>query len=114
MNFNFYSSGGYNGFLNYQISQQLPPLGDFSGLPWELQVEIIRNSIGSNIPQSLAQMELISFDWRNYVLGTLWPRFVQSQFPAGSRAQATQALTYFNKPVTAKNIYRFITFVQSM
>jgi hypothetical protein len=108
MHFNCYCPDGYHGYLN-NGTPTLPPLGQFSKLPWELQLEIIKQAIGPDLPQSFAQMELISSQWRDFVLSVLWPAFVQSQFPKDKIAEANQTLITFGKQPSWKNIYRLLT-----
>jgi hypothetical protein len=108
MKFNCYCPRGYRGYLN-NGKPTLPPLDLFSNLPWELQQEIIKQSIGPNIAVSLAQMELISIQWRNYVITTLWPIFLEHQFPEEKIAYAAETINYFGKQATPKNIYRFLS-----
>jgi hypothetical protein len=108
MNFNYYCIGGYHGYLKNGVPT-LPPLGQFSQLPWELQVEIIKQAVGPDVAKSLTQMELISSQWRNYVTVTLWPLFLKRQFPAEKIAEATEIINYYRKQPTLKNIYRLLT-----
>lgn len=108
MNINCYCLGEYSGYINNGIPK-MPPLGQFSGLPWELQENIIKRAIGPNIPQSLAQMELISSEWKNYILTTLWPRFVRESFHEKEIEMAQEILFSTERESTWKNIYRLLS-----
>lgn len=54
-------------------------------------------------------MESYSREWRNYVLSTLWPQFIERQFPTDKIKEATEIIKYYGKYPTAKNIYKFLT-----
>jgi hypothetical protein len=56
--YNCYCPPGYQGYLNN--GGQLPSPDYFSTLPWELQLIILKQALGPNIPKSLAQLELVS------------------------------------------------------
>jgi hypothetical protein len=108
MIFNCYYPDGYKGYIR-NGTPTLPPLGQFSQLPWELQEDIIKQAVGPNIPKSLAQMERLSHEWRNYVVSTLWPHFIEKQFDNKTIEMVQELLTSIGQETTPKNIYRLLS-----
>lgn len=107
--FNCYCPGKYHGYLN-NGGQLPPPLNNFrqfTALPSELQLEIIKHAMGDTA-SGLAQLELVSSEWRYYVLNDLWPLFLKKQFPVEKIAEAKEIIQSFGKEATVKNIYKFL------